>query len=58
MAIGKAGAKNAGLFALQILAATDVKLAERLDAARVAMAEGVAKKSEKLQQRLSADGLA
>jgi 5-(carboxyamino)imidazole ribonucleotide mutase len=57
MAIGKAGAKNAGLFALQILAATDVKLAERLDAARVAMAEGVAKKSEKLQQRLSADGL-
>jgi hypothetical protein len=35
-----------------------VKLAERLDAARVAMAEGVAKKSEKLQQRLSADGLA
>ena|SRR6056297_932355 len=58
MAIGKAGAKNAGLFAVQLLAATDADLAARLDASRTAMADGVAEKSERLQQRLSADGLA
>lgn len=58
MAIGKAGAKNAGLFAVQLLAATDADLAARLDASRTVMAEGVAEKSERLQQRLSADGLA
>jgi phosphoribosylaminoimidazole carboxylase PurE protein len=58
MAIGKAGAKNAGLFAVQILAATDADMAARLDASRTAMADGVAEKSERLQQRLSADGLA
>jgi phosphoribosylaminoimidazole carboxylase PurE protein len=58
MAIGKAGAKNAGLFAVQLLAATDADLAARLDASRTAMADSVAEKSERLQQRLSADGLA
>jgi len=58
MAIGKAGAKNAGLFAVQLLAATDADLAARLDTSRTTMAEGVAEKSERLQQRLSADGLA
>jgi 5-(carboxyamino)imidazole ribonucleotide mutase len=39
MAIGKAGAKNAGLFAVQLLAATDADLAARLDASRTAMAD-------------------
>lgn len=58
MAIGKAGAKNAGLFAVQLLAATDADLAARLDASRTVMAKGVAEKSESLQQRLKADGLA
>lgn len=58
MAIGKAGAKNAGLFAIQLLAATDTDLAARLDTSRRDMADGVAEKSERLQQRLSADGLA
>ncbi len=58
MAIGKAGAKNAGLFAVQLLATTDADLAARLDASRTVMAKGVAEKSESLQQRLKADGLA
>jgi len=58
MAIGKAGAKNAGLFAVQLLAATDADLAARLDASRTVMAKEVAEKSESLQQRLKADGLA
>ncbi|MDD2557247.1 MAG: 5-(carboxyamino)imidazole ribonucleotide mutase [Desulfuromonadaceae bacterium] len=57
MAIGKAGAKNAGLFAVQLLAVTDQALAERMAKARTLMAEAVAEKSERLQQRLRADGL-
>ncbi len=57
MAIGKAGARNAGLFVVQQLAVTDKNLAERMASARATMAAAVAEKSEKLQQRLSADGL-
>lgn len=57
MAIGKAGARNAGLFAVQILATTDAALAERLRQARNDMAAAVARKSEQLQQRLATDGL-
>lgn len=42
LAIGKAGAKNAGLLAAAILATTDTALAARLDAWRAAQTEAVA----------------
>jgi 5-(carboxyamino)imidazole ribonucleotide mutase len=41
LAIGPAGAKNAGLLAASILATTDPALAERLDAWRAAQSESV-----------------
>lgn len=41
-AIGKAGAKNAGLFAASLLANEDAALAEKLDAWRAAQSESVA----------------
>ncbi len=41
LAIGKAGAKNAGLLAAAILATTDEELAARLDAYRAAQTDGV-----------------
>jgi len=46
MAIGKAGAANAGLFATQIIALTDAKLGERLIKWRAARAQ------ELLQQKI------
>lgn len=58
MAIGKAGAKNAGIFAAQIIAASDEGLAQKLDEYKQEMAAGVIKKAESLQQRLQDDGLA
>lgn len=42
LAIGDAGAKNAGLLAAQILAITDGALAERLDAYRAAITASIA----------------
>jgi len=57
MAIGKAGAKNAGIFAVQLLALSDGELAQQLKQSREKMAEDVATKSDSLQQRLAADGL-
>jgi 5-(carboxyamino)imidazole ribonucleotide mutase len=42
LAIGEAGAANAGLLAAAILATTDAALAGRLDAWRAAQAEAVA----------------
>ncbi len=41
LAIGTAGAYNAGLFAAQILATNDVQLAERIEAFRSAQTESV-----------------
>lgn len=52
MGIGEAGARNAALFAVQILARGDARLAERFAAYRVEMAEGVARKDAELQKRL------
>ncbi len=52
MAIGKAGAANAALFALQILAAGDPGLREKLAAYRRAMAEKVVQKDLRLQEKL------
>ncbi len=57
MAIGKAGARNAGIFAAQILAGENAELAERLAAFKTDMAEKVAAKSQSVQDRLAADGL-
>jgi phosphoribosylaminoimidazole carboxylase PurE protein len=52
LAVGKAGARNAGLLAVQILSLSDPGLAEALQQSRVHMQQGVAKKSERLQKRL------
>lgn len=49
MAIGKAGAKNAGIFAVQILALTDDRLAEALGEYRREMDQEVAHKDAALQ---------
>jgi 5-(carboxyamino)imidazole ribonucleotide mutase len=49
MAIGKAGAKNAGLFAVQILALEDSRLAEGLKEYRREMEREVERKDAELQ---------
>lgn len=46
LAIGEAGAKNAGLLAAQILALSDAALAQRLAAFRVAQTDSVAESVE------------
>jgi 5-(carboxyamino)imidazole ribonucleotide mutase len=50
MAIGKAGAKNAGIFAVQILALTDGCLAAALEKYRHEMDQEVTRKDAALQQ--------
>jgi phosphoribosylaminoimidazole carboxylase PurE protein len=50
MAIGKAGAANAGIFAAQIIARKDPKIAARLIEFKKEMAAGVEDKDRKLQQ--------
>lgn len=50
MAIGGAGATNAGLFAARIIALSDPELRERLLARTRAMADAVLASNEKLQQ--------
>ncbi|HPD57298.1 MAG TPA: 5-(carboxyamino)imidazole ribonucleotide mutase [Smithellaceae bacterium] len=49
MAIGKAGAKNAALFAVRMLALSDKALADKLDAYILQMAQEVESKQEKLK---------
>ena len=49
MAIGRAGAKNAGLLAVQILAVSDPRLTKKLDQYKKDMAKQVEAKSRKLQ---------
>lgn len=49
MSIGKAGAKNAGILAVQILSLGDLRLVAELKAYREKMAEDVAKKDADLQ---------
>jgi len=48
VAIGKAGATNAGLLAVQILATQDLELAEKLDAKREATKRDVIESSDQL----------
>ncbi|MBL4865697.1 MAG: 5-(carboxyamino)imidazole ribonucleotide mutase [Pseudomonadales bacterium] len=52
-AIGKAGAKNAGYFAAQILSLQDTALASRLKSDRAANAQSVIAKDAQLQSTLS-----
>jgi phosphoribosylaminoimidazole carboxylase PurE protein len=51
MAIGKAGAKNSAIFAVQILALADETLAAKLDDFRKAQKEAVIKKDQALQNK-------
>lgn len=55
MAIGKAGARNAGIFAAQMLAVDDEGLSEKLKQFKADMAAGVEVKAEALRQRLAED---
>jgi 5-(carboxyamino)imidazole ribonucleotide mutase len=52
LAIGKAGARNAGLLAARIVARGDPKVAERVRAQRKRMAEEVEAKDAALQGKL------
>jgi 5-(carboxyamino)imidazole ribonucleotide mutase len=52
VAVGKAGAKNAGYLAAQILATADPALGERVVAERAAAAQAVLDKDANLQARL------
>ena len=49
MALGKAGARNAGIFAAQMLALGDPELAGRIDQFKKDMASDVERKAEKLK---------
>ncbi len=48
MSLGKAGAKNAGVFAAQIIATSDVKIANRLRVYKVEMEREVEEKAKRL----------
>ncbi len=54
LAIGKAGARNAGLLAARIVARSDPKVAERVRAQRRKLAEEVEAKDAALQEKLGA----
>jgi 5-(carboxyamino)imidazole ribonucleotide mutase len=54
LAIGKAGARNAGLLAARIVARVDPIVAERVRAQRKKMAEDVEAKDQALQAKLTA----
>ena len=49
MAIGKPGARNAGILAVQILALADARLAKKLEEYRLDMAVKVEEKAKKIQ---------
>jgi 5-(carboxyamino)imidazole ribonucleotide mutase len=53
LAIGKAGARNAGLLAARIIARSDAQVAERVRAQRRKMAEDVEAKDAALQAKLA-----
>jgi hypothetical protein len=48
MSLGKAGSKNAGVFAAQIVASSDVKVANRLKVFKVEMERDVEEKAKRL----------
>ena len=51
MGVGKSGATNAGIFAVQILALEDEKLMKRLVAYKDQLEKSVAEKSKKMQEQ-------
>jgi 5-(carboxyamino)imidazole ribonucleotide mutase len=53
MAIGNAGARNAGLFAVQVLALADASLAEKLNRQRIEQVEQVRQKDLRVQKELT-----
>src|ERR1051326_3022716 len=53
VAIGKAGATNAGILAAQILATSDPKIADKIKAHNEKLAKGVEEKSKKLKESKS-----
>ena len=53
MAVGKSGARNAAVFAAQVLALADPKLAEKLGRYKDDLAAGVEEQSAKLRRSLS-----
>jgi 5-(carboxyamino)imidazole ribonucleotide mutase len=55
MAIGKAGATNAAILAIEILALADSDLQDKLQAHKRKLAEGVERKSATLRERLRAE---
>ena len=55
MAVGKAGATNAALFAIQILSNRDEGLAARMAEHKENLARGVAEKNARLQEKLNGD---
>ncbi len=55
MAIGKAGARNAGIFTAQMLAVDDAELSEKLVQFKAEMAAGVEAKAAALDKRLAED---
>jgi phosphoribosylaminoimidazole carboxylase PurE protein len=52
MAVGKSGATNAALFAIQILSTADPSLVERMAEHKRSLAAGVAEKNQRLQDSL------
>jgi len=54
VAIGKAGATNAGILAAQIIALSDSAVAKRLDNHKEKLARGVEEKSKKLKSAMTA----
>lgn len=55
MAIGKAGARNAGILAAQIIALGDPAIAQRLEDFKVELASGVEKRAHALEARLQGE---
>jgi len=53
VAIGKAGATNAGIFAAQVLALSDEGIAKKMNAHKDKLAKGVDEKSKKLKASLA-----
>ena len=53
VAIGKAGATNAAILAVQILALSDAELAKKMSAHKEKLATGVEEKSRKLKESRS-----
>jgi phosphoribosylamine---glycine ligase len=51
VSIGKPGAKNAGILAVQILAISDSRLGELLESYKAKMASGVEEKAKKIESR-------